>query len=189
MEPKHGRKRCAYNIYTKDTIVELNPKNLIKNASPTAKIYSADMSEFKCKDGKLIVSGIIDQTTRVLVGYSVENDYKANGTKEAFKRAFTEFGVPDFVHTDNGSQFRGRQVHDYIVASGAKHSFSKPRTPWHNQYIESFWKTMKVEIGRTEKMKREDLRKVIDYYIYYYNNERIHSSIGYKTPMQMERTL
>lgn len=189
LEAKHGRKKYAHNIYTSDAIVETNPKNLIKDAPPTAKIYAADMSEFRCKDGKLIVSGIIDQKTRVIVGYCIGTDYKADILRKMFEQAFTTYGVPDFVHTDNGSQFRGRQVHDYIVESGAKHSFSKPRSPWHNQYIESFWKTMKVEIGRIDNMSIKDLKIVIEYYIYYYNNKRLHSSIGYKTPMQMVNTL
>lgn len=189
LEAKHGRKRHAHNIYTTDIVVEVNPKNLIKNAPPTAKIYSADMSEFRCKDGKLIVSGIINQRTRVIVGYCVGTDYKADILRKAFEQAFAKYGVPDYVHTDNGSQFRGRQVHEFIVKSGAQHSFSKPRSPWHNQYIESFWKTMKVEIGRTDKMSMKDLRIVIEYYIYYYNNKRLHSSIGYNIPMQMTNTL
>lgn len=187
LEAKHGRKRLANNIYTSPLY---ETKNLIKDAPINSRIYAADMTIFNCKNGKkLIVSGVIDTKTRIIVGYEYSTNYKSNFVKRTFEKAFNTFGVPDYVHTDNGSQYISEMVHKYILDNGAKHSFSKPGTPHHNQYIESFWKTMKIEIGTTKRMSIEELEKVIDYYIHYYNNIRLHSSIGYIPPIRLKKTL
>lgn len=183
---KHGRKRKANNIYTSPLF---ETKNLLKTAKKTDKIYSADMSVFNYKNGKIIVSGIIDIKTKILVGYTYSTNYKSDFVKQSFEDAFNKFGVPDIVHTDNGSQYKGYDVHNYIINNGARHSFSKPSNPHHNQYIESFWKTMKIEIGNTRHMSLEDMKKVIDYYIHYYNYVRLHSAIGYIPPIRLRNRL
>lgn len=187
LEGKHGRKKLARNIYIAPNF---KTENLIKKAPEGSKIYSADMSVFSCKNGqKLIVSGIIDITSRIVVGYSYSTNYKSDFVKNSFETAFNNFGVPDYVHTDNGSQYKSEMVHDYIIKCGAKHSFSRVGTPNDNQYIETFWKTMKIEIGNTKRMSLGDLKNVVDYYMHFYNNYRLHSSIGYIPPIQMKNTL
>ena len=145
------------------------------------------MTIFNCKHGqKLILSGVIDKRTRIIVGYKYATNYKSDFVRESFEMAFNKFGVPNFVHTDNGSQYKSELVHKYIEEKGAKHSFSQPGNPHHNQYIESFWKTMKIEIGETKRMNLKDLEQVIDYYIHYYNTIRLHSSIGYIPPIKLK---
>lgn len=187
LESKHGRKKLSHNIYSAPLF---KSENLIKHAPKDSKIYSADMSIFSCKNGqKLIVNGIIDITSKIIVGYSYSTNYKSDIVRESFEKAFKYFDVPDYVHTDNGSQYKSEMVHNYIIQSGAKHSFSKVGTPNDNQYIESFWKSMKVEIGNTKRMSLSDLKKVVDYYMHFYNNYRLHSSIGYIPPIQMRNTL
>lgn len=185
LEAKCGRSKLAKNIYTSPLY---ETKNLIKDAPENSTIYAADMSEFKCKHGhKLIVSGIIDISSRAIVGYACHTNYKSDFVRKSFEEAFEEFGVPDYVHTDNGSQYLSELVHKYILEKGAKHSFSRPKTPNDNQYIESFWKTMKTEIGPTERMSMDELKKVVDFYINFYNNFRLHSSIDYMPPMKFRK--
>lgn len=135
-----------------------------------------------------MLSGIIDKRTRIIVGYKYATNYKSDFVRESFEMAFNKFGVPDYVHTDNGSQYKSELVHKYIEEKGAKHSFSQPGNPHHNQYIESFWKTMKIEIGKTERIGLKDLEQVIDYYIHYYNTIRLHSSIGYIPPIKLKNS-
>lgn len=186
LEAKHGRKKLSRNIYTDPTY---KTENLIKHADSNLRIYSADFTIMKCKDRELIVSGVIDVNTRMIVGYSFSENYKSDFVKQSFKDAFENYGVPDVVHTDRGSQYMGMSVHKFILDNGAKHSFSDPGKPNQNQYIESFWKTMKTEIGVYKRMSIEDLKKVITYYMHYYNNIRLHSSIGYIPPTRAMNTL
>lgn len=187
LEPKWGRPKLAKNIYTSP---KYETSNLIKNTPKGLTIYAADMSEFRCKNGqKLIVSAIIDLTSRAIVGYTYSTNYKSDFVRKSFENAFEKFGVPNYVHTDNGPQYLSELVHKYILEKGAKHSFSKPGTPNDNQYIESFWRVMKTEIGPTGRMSIDDLKKVVDFYIDFYNNHRLHSSINYLPPLKFKKTL
>lgn len=52
-----------------------------------------------------------------------------------------------------------------------------------NRFIETFWKSMKVELGKKDLLNEQTYRMVIEYYIYYYNNLRPHSSLGYLPPL------
>ncbi|MBQ7109382.1 MAG: integrase core domain-containing protein, partial [Clostridia bacterium] len=66
---------------------------------------------------------------------------------------------------------------------GFRISMSRPGTPSDNQPIESFWKTLKTEITDIRHLGYEEAKQEILSYIYlYYNSERLHLGIGYKTP-------
>ena len=60
---------------------------------------------------------------------------------------------------------------------------SRPHKPVDNCFIETFWKSMKVELGKTDLLSEQTYRMVIEYYIYYYNNLRPHSTLGYIPPL------
>ena len=63
------------------------------------------------------------------------------------------------------------------------HSMSRPRKPIDNRFIETFWKSRKVEMGKLDLLTEQTYRMVVDYYIYYYNNLRPHSSLQYLSPL------
>ena len=75
----------------------------------------------------------------------------------------------------------------YLADLGVKQSFSRPGIPYDNSVIESFFKTLKAEelyIGRYKSIN--DFKTSIAKYIEFYNNERPHSTIRYKSPSQYE---
>lgn len=183
LESKHGRRILAKNIYT-TTDERFIAENLIKGLKVTTsnQICQTDGSEFKHIGGKMIVCGIIDIYDKTVVA-----EYGGTENKElvaeTVKKRLT-MGVPEKMHSDRGSANASLKVKELLEGNKIKRSMSAPHTPNENQYIESFWKTAKTEIGDTRKLTREELIMVLDYYLYYYNNERIHSSIGYLTPSQ-----
>ena len=102
---------------------------------------------------------------------------------EAMANALVKHGIPDMVMTDRGAQFISRDFHAMLEDWGIRHSMSRPYTPIDNRFIETFWKSMKVELGQTSLLNAQTYRMVVDYYIYYYNNIRPHSSLNYRTPI------
>lgn len=82
-----------------------------------------------------------------------------------------------------GAQFLSRDFYGILEELGIKHSMSRPYKPVDNRFIEAFWKSMKVELGSTELLTEQTYRMVIEYYVYYYNNLRPHSSLGYVAPL------
>ena len=86
--------------------------------------------------------------------------------------------------TDRGSPFTGKAFHELLEREGIEHSMSRAHTPRDNRYIETFWQTMKTEIGPVKEMTIAEYRMILEYYEYYYNNLRPHSALGYRPPLQ-----
>ena len=91
-------------------------------------------------------------------------------------------------HTDRGSEFLGASVQALLVAHGALQSMTRGGAPDENAHIESFFHSLKAELlhGRTFTTARA-LRTALTRYARYYNQERLHSSLGYQSPVDYER--
>lgn len=120
---------------------------------------------------------------KILVGYAQGSRCTCDLAMEAFANAVLACGIPDMVMTDRGTQFVSRDFHAMLEDWGIRHSMSRPHKPVDNCFIETFWKTMKVELGKTDLLTEQTYRMVIEYYIYYYNNLRPHSTLGYIPPL------
>jgi len=141
-----------------------------------------DASEFKHLTGKLLVGGIIDIYDKtVVLGYGKKENKEL--VLNTIKKRMA-LGKPEKLHSDRGSSNMSLVVKELLDEHEITRSMSAPHSPHENQYIETFWKNAKTEIGNTRNMTRDQLVMVLDYYAYYYNEERIHSSIGYLTPNQ-----
>ena len=111
--------------------------------------------------------------------------------KEAFLKAFSERGRPEglLFHSDRGSEYTCKEFRDLIDQCSVLQSFSAKGYPYDNSVCESFFKYLKMEeTDRKHYRTREELRLDLFSYIDgYYNSKRIHSSIGYKTPNEIEK--
>ena len=181
LESKYGRKKLTRNIYTNKDERYIS-ENLIKNVVATKpnQIVHTDFTEFKYNGGKLFVSGIVDAFDRTAV---IAWDTRA--TKELVIQTINLLPVkPEILHSDRGSQYTSDLIREYAEVNNIKRSMSAPHRPCENACIETFWKTMKTEIGSTKHLTEYQLKLVLCYQLYYYNNERIHSSINYLTPYE-----
>jgi transposase InsO family protein len=183
LESKHGRRKLAKNIYTAEKECYI-AENMIKGKTATTsnQICQMDASEFKYLTGKLIVEGIIDIYDKTVVIEYGDRENKELVSETIKKRI--EMGIPEKLHSDRGAANASLKVKEELEKNGIIRSMSAPHSPNENQYIETFWKSAKTEIGDTRKLTCEQLKMVLDYYDHYYNDERIHSSIDYLTPNQ-----
>lgn len=183
---KYGRKRCK-NVHTSEATEKYIQQNLFAHLTDEKKarmeIWSMDFTEEKINGKKIYTCGIISVKRKILVGYAQGPRCTTALAMEAFANAMLAYGIPDMVMTDRGAQFVSRDFYAMMEDWGIKHSMSRPRTPIDNRFIETFWKTMKVELGKKDLLNEQTYRMVIEYYIYYYNNLRPHSYLGYVPPL------
>ena len=183
---KYGRKK-ARNVHTSEHTAKYIQDNLYAQLSPEQKssmdIWSMDFTEEKIEGKKIYICGIISVNSKILVGYAQGSRCTTELAMEAMANAMLAHGIPDMVMTDWGAQFVSREFHAMLEDWGIRHSMSRPHKPVENCFIETFWKSMKVELGKTSLLTEQTYRMVIDYYIYYYNNLRPHSSLGYIPPL------
>ena len=115
------------------------------------------------------------------------------GTKNALINAVRNTsGELDLLifHSDQGVQFCSEVVRGKLRLLGITQSMSRKGNCYDNAYVESFFHTLKNEISKKKFHDLEDARREIFRYLEcWYNKERLHSSLGYKSPMEYAKAI
>lgn len=187
LRAKYGRPR-GKNLHThKKTeekyIAENRYAKLSENEKSTMTIWSMDFTEVKVNGEKITTCGVISTREKVLVNLMAGVPNNSQTACQAIREAIKKHGKPDMIMTDRGSPFTSKKFKELLEKENITHSMSRPHTPTDNCYIESFWKSMKVETGNVEHLDRESYICILNYYRDYYNYERPHSTLGYCAPL------
>lgn len=154
------------------------------------QVWVADVTYLKINGNWQYLATVMDLFSRRIIGWSLSDTRKATLTRAALRSAYRKRRHPQGVllHTDRGSEYRGEKFQSLIRAYGIKHSLSRPGHCTDNAFMESFYHSLKAELirGTTFKSVRS-LRKSLSSYINsFYNRVRLHSGIGYMSPMEYE---
>jgi len=104
---------------------------------------------------------------------------------EAIKKAIKRHGTPEIINSDQGSQFASDEYINLLKENKIKISMDGKGRALDNQRIERFFRSYKWEKLYLEEYETgHQLRKITAEYVYYYNNERLHQSLDYKTPAE-----
>lgn len=190
MVSKYGRRKGT-NLHThKQTEEKYIQSNLYAQLSAEEKtrrnIWSMDFTEEKVSGKKVTSCGIVSVNGKILTGLLVNCPNTKESAVATVKQAIERFGVPDMIMTDRGSPFTSKTFQEFLKERNIQHSMSRPHTPTDNPYIETFWKTMKIEIGPVKSWSVESYEIVLKYYQHYYNYERPHSTLGYCAPLEID---
>ena len=144
-------------------------------------------------EGWLYLACIMDLASRRIVGWSMNERIKADLVCEALKSAYWRRKPPEglIMHSDRGSQYASNQHRRLIQDYGMIQSMSRRANCWDNAVMESFFKTLKVEriYGLRYETRAQAKLDIVNWIEGFYNQRRIHSSIGYKTPACAEASL
>lgn len=142
------------------------------------------------KEGWTYLASVMDLYDRKIIGYAYGKTMTAELALEAVKNACLNVSDTEgiILHSDLGSQYTSDLFERYMQDNGFIHSFSRKGNPYDNACIESFHSVMKKEeIYLHTYQDFEECRKALFEYIEsWYNRQRIHSALGYKTPQQVE---
>jgi len=149
-------------------------------------IWMADITYIPTGEGWLYLAAVMDLCTRKVVGWSLRDTLETQIALEALDRAVAiEDPDEDLIHhSDRGVQYSSLRYQQRLWDRGMMCSMSRKGNCYDNAVIESFFHTLKVERSdwkkyRTRKEAAEDLNWWIGSW---YNQKRLHSSLGYKTP-------
>lgn len=187
LEAKYGRKRIRNNYTSPETKKHI-PDNYFAQLSAEERedktIWAMDFTESLIQRKKVYTCAIIDLRTRRILGCRHSNKINKELAIATIEDGLKANPKPDMITTDRGTQFTSKLFHDTLKSLGIVHSMSRPHKPVDNTYIETFFKSMKVEIGKIDHLNQQQYVMILDYYIQYYNYLRPHSLIGYRTPME-----
>ncbi|WP_249168796.1 MULTISPECIES: IS3 family transposase [unclassified Fusobacterium] len=131
---------------------------------------------------------IIDLNNREIIGYSAGQNKDANLVAEAFYSIRQPLNRIKIFHTDRGREFKNIKIEEILNIFGIKRSLSEKGSPYDNAVSEAVNKVMKTEFIYQEKFNNlQELKLKLAEYVYWYNNLRIHGSLGYKTPVEYRK--
>ncbi len=160
-------------------------------AQRPGQVWMADITYVPSAEGWLYVASLMDLYTRKIVGWHADSRMTKELVMLALEQAYQRQRPdgPVLHHSDRGSQYASHEYQARLKSYGMICSMSRKGNCYDNACIESFHSVIKRELVYLEKFEtREQAKKCIFEYIEsVYNGERIHSSIGYMTPVEFER--
>ena len=126
---------------------------------------------------------IIDEYTRECLAIKVDRKLNSTDVVDTLLDLFVMHGVPDYIRSDNGSEFTARLVREWLKRLKVKTLFIEPGSPWENGYNESFNGKLRDELLNGEIFYTlKEAQVLIEQWRQEYNTVRPHSSLGYKPP-------
>lgn len=157
--------------------------------SRTDQVWVGDIT-YLTGNGRRYLAVVMDRHSRRILAWKVGPRRDIALTRAVLDRAVRRRRPARGVifHSDRGSEYSGYAYRDRLLVHGILQSMKRPRELADNAYIESFFGSLKADTvhGRLFKTDRE-LEVAIGSYIRRYNRSRLHSSLGYRSPIDYER--
>lgn len=155
--------------------------------------WVTDVTYVWTKEGWLYLAAILDLCSRRVVGWAVSANNDRQLALEALTRAVTSRKPPRELlhHSDRGSVYASAEYRQALERLGAVVSMSRKGDCWDNAVAESFFATIKGELLEHEEYETRSAAAsaIADYIENFYNVRRLHSSIGYVSPVEFELRL
>jgi transposase InsO family protein len=173
-------------------------ENLLQQEfSPAApnRCWAGDITYIRTTAGWHYLAVWIDLYSRRVVGWAMGATMEASLVLEALNRALGHRQIePDqlLIHTDQGSQYRATAYRQLLEGRKISCSMSAKGCCWDNAVVESFFSTLKHELGLDDDAEilnspQQLIRHLAFWIDGYYNRERRHSTIGYLSPIEYEQ--
>jgi putative transposase len=157
------------------------------------QVWVTDATGVLTGQGWLYVVAVLDIHTRRVVGWAMHPTLDAPLTVEALRMAITQRRPATglIVHSDRGAQFASAAYRQVLTDHGLLASMSRKGNCYDNAFIESFWSSLKYETVYHRKFAThaEARTAIFDYIETFYNRTRLHSSLGYVSPITFESRL
>ncbi len=168
-KPAKNHKRYPYLL--RDVVIE-RPDH----------VWSTDITYIRLKHGFIYLVAIMDWHSRYVLSWEVSTTLDAEFCIRALERALS-LSSPDIFNSDQGSQFTSVEFTGRLEKIGIKISMDGRGRAMDNIFVERLWRTVKYEevylkSYETVKEARESLAR----YFHFYNTERLHEALGYRTP-------
>jgi putative transposase len=185
-------------------IVALGPKPNTSKPAPGHKIYpyllrdmtidrpnqvwATDITYIPIGRGFLYLVAVIDWASRAVLSWRLSNTMDVSFCVSALEEALARFGKPEIFNTDQGSQFTSAAFTGTLEAAGIRISMDGRGRWMDNVFIERLWRSLKhEEVYLKHYADGREARAGIAAWMAFYNTERRHQALGYRTPMTVYR--
>ena len=172
------------------TVVDLLKRAFGPGTVEVDRVYVGDITYIWTWEGWAYLATVIDLASRRVVGWALADHMRADLVGDALRMAITHRrpGPGLIFHSDRGTQYTSSEFTGLLADHNMVQSLSRPRQCWDNAVAESFFASLKLElIDRRSWATRTQVRRALfDYIERFFNRRRLHSSLGYLTPVEYE---
>lgn len=189
-----GRPKKRYRVVTTDSKHDqpIAPNRLAEGpaASQPNQLWVADITYVRSAVGWVYVAAILDLYSRRIVGWASGQHINTALVLSALNMALCHRQPPAglIFHSDRGVQYASLEYRQALARAQITASMSRKANCYDNAAMEAFWSTLKLELiyRRTFQHADQVRQALFDYIEVFYNRQRLHSSLGYRTPADFE---
>ena len=167
-----------------------NTLNREFTAKSPDQVWAGDITYIRTGNSWSYLAVVIDLYSRMVVGWAFADHMRTELVEEALRAALGQRDPSPALlhHSDRGSQYASRNYRKQLAKRGIEVSMSRRGNCWDNAVVESFFGSLKQELVHHSRWASPaEARAAIHEYIeVFYNRKRIHSSLGYRTPVEVD---
>ena len=187
------RKMGLEAVFPKPNLSKAHPEDKIYpyllrglNITKPNQVWSADITYIRLKQGFVYLVAIIDWYSRYVLSWRLSNTLESDFCVDALNEALSKYGKPEIFNTDQGSQFTSKRFTSVLTDREILISMDGRGRAYDNIFIERLWRTVKYEnIYMMDYRNIFEVRAGLEEYLKFYNEERYHQSLDYKTPVEI----
>lgn len=164
----------------------------VRAQAGTNAVWAADITYIPTREGWLYLAVILDLASRRVVGWAVRTRLDQELALGALRMALRHRGARGGLHhSDRGVQYASAAYRQLLAASEFTQSMSRTGDCWDNAVVESFFATLTKEllVAGVFESRAIASRELFEFIEIWYNRQRRHSSLGYRSPVQFEAEL
>jgi len=179
-------------IYPKPNLSKASPEHkkypyLLKNIviDHPDQVWSTDITYIRMQQGFIYLVAIMDWYSRYVLTWDISITLDAGFCIETLKRAL-QFSQPEIMNTDQGVQFTSTAYTGILEGKAIQISMDGRGRAFDNIFVERLWRSVKYEeVYLHQYVTVSEARHNLEKYFQFYNTERIHESLGYRTPYEV----
>lgn len=153
------------------------------------QVWSTDITYIRLPRGFVYLVAIIDWYSRKVLSWRLSNTMDAGFCVDCLEQALKAYGTPEIFNSDQGSQFTSDAFTGVLIERGVTISMDGRGRALDNIFVERLWRTVKYEeVYLKQHGSLQELLMGLTRYFMFYNEERLHQSLGYETPEVVYRT-
>jgi transposase InsO family protein len=197
-EQLRGHRPRAFRVTTQSThAYPIAPNLLDRRFPPSAyherdRVWVGDISYLWTAEGWLYLAVLLDLASRRVIAWCADTRLDQSLALRPLRQALKlRQPAPGLIHhSDRGVQYAATAYRELLAAHGAVSSMSRRGNCWDNAVAESFFATLKTElVHRVTWPTRAAAQHDLEQFFTWYNHQRRHSALGYRSPVDYERGL